>query len=166
MHKKKKDSFINKVAAYIVELFTQGLTQEKIALSIAMGICAGSFPVLGLATPMCALLAIVFKLNMGIVQLVNYVAAPLHFMLIPTFLWVGSFLPWNEPLVFDMPALKAMLPHTWVGFLKLLGSYLSGAVVVWLVFMPVATVLLYFVCLLFVKLVLRRKVKSSPNASR
>ncbi len=138
----KKPALI-KITEYIAELFRQGLTPTKIALSIAVGISAGSFPILGFATPMCALFAIIFKLNMGVVQLVNYAAAPIHLTLIPIFLWLSSLLPWNKPLSFDLHTLKSMLPHTWSELIASLSSYLVGAILIWLIFMPIASAILY-----------------------
>ena len=42
----------------ILELLRQGVTPEKIALSLAFGLGLGIFPVLGVSTMLCTLVAI------------------------------------------------------------------------------------------------------------
>ena len=60
----------------ILELLRQGVTPEKIALSLAFGLGLGIFPVLGVSTILCTVAAIVLRLNLPAIQLVNYLAAP------------------------------------------------------------------------------------------
>jgi hypothetical protein len=53
----KRGFFHRRVVAPIVALLTQGITPEKIALSLAFGIVLGIFPVLGSTTVLCAVAA-------------------------------------------------------------------------------------------------------------
>src|SRR5438270_10818558 len=76
----------------IVDLLRQGITPEKIALSLAFGIGLGVFPVLGSTTILCALAAIVFRLNLPSIQLVNYFVYPLQLGLLIPFLRFGEIL--------------------------------------------------------------------------
>ena len=68
----KRGFFHRRVVAPIVALLTQGITPEKIALSLAFGIVLGIFPVLGSTTVLCAAAALVFGLNLPAIQLVNW----------------------------------------------------------------------------------------------
>lgn len=61
----------------ILALLRQGVTPEKIAISIVLGVILGVFPVLGATTLLCAGAAILFRLNLPAIQLVNYVMYPL-----------------------------------------------------------------------------------------
>ena len=74
----------------VLELLRQGVTPEKIALSLAFGLALGIFPVLGLSTVLCTVVAIVLRLNLPAIQLVNYLASPLQLALIIPFVRVGE----------------------------------------------------------------------------
>jgi len=53
----KEGFFRRRIARPIVELLRQGVTPEKMALSLALGVALGVFPVLGTTTALCALVA-------------------------------------------------------------------------------------------------------------
>jgi uncharacterized protein (DUF2062 family) len=74
----------------ILDLLRQGVTPEKLALSLAFGLGVGIFPVLGVSTVLCTLIAIVLRLNLPAIQLVNYLASPLQLALIIPFVRVGE----------------------------------------------------------------------------
>ena len=74
----------------ILQLLTQGITPEKIALSLAFGIMLGVFPVLGTTSLLCLIAALVFRLNLAAVQLVNLLVNPLWFALLIPFVRVGE----------------------------------------------------------------------------
>jgi uncharacterized protein (DUF2062 family) len=76
----------------ILELLRQGVTPEKIALSLAFGLGIGIFPVLGVSTVLCTAVAIVLRLNLPAIQLVNYLASPAQIALIIPFVRVGEHL--------------------------------------------------------------------------
>src|SRR5438046_264647 len=88
----KQSFFYRKVILPIIDLMRQGITPEKIALSLAFGIGLGVFPVLGSTTILCALAAIVFRLNLPSIQLVNYFVYPLQLGLLIPFLRFGEIL--------------------------------------------------------------------------
>jgi uncharacterized protein (DUF2062 family) len=76
----------------VLDLLRQGVTPEKLALSLAFGLIVGIFPVLGVSTVLCTVLAIVLRLNLPAIQLVNYLASPLQLALIIPFVRVGEHL--------------------------------------------------------------------------
>lgn len=69
----------------ILTLLRQGITPEKIALSLAFGIGLGIFPVLGVATILCTVIALALRLNLAAIQIVNYLASPVQLLLIIPF---------------------------------------------------------------------------------
>src|SRR6202521_464308 len=79
-----------KIFLPIVDLLRQGITPEKIALSIALGAVLGIFPVLGATTILCAAAALVLRLNLPAIQLVNFLIYPLQLILLLPFLQAGS----------------------------------------------------------------------------
>ncbi len=68
----RQDFIYRRLVQPVVALLTQGVTPEKIALSLAMGIGLGIFPVLGSTTLLCAAAAIIFRLNLPAIQLINF----------------------------------------------------------------------------------------------
>jgi uncharacterized protein (DUF2062 family) len=76
----------------ILSLLRQGVTPEKLALSLAFGMGLGILPVLGLSTVLCTVAAVSLRLNLPAIQLVNYLAAPLQLALIIPFVRVGEHL--------------------------------------------------------------------------
>jgi uncharacterized protein (DUF2062 family) len=87
-----KDFLKRRLVAPVLELLRQGVTPEKIALSLAFGCGFGIFPVLGVSTILCTLVAIVLRLNLPAIQLVNWLAGPLQLALIIPFVRVGEHL--------------------------------------------------------------------------
>jgi len=81
-----------KLVLPIIDLLRQGITPEKIAQSVAFGIVLGVFPVLGSTTILCALAAIVFRLNLPAIQLVNYFVYPIQLALLIPFIRFGEIL--------------------------------------------------------------------------
>ena len=59
-----------------------GLSPEAIALVFALGLVLGVFPVFGLPTVLCTLAALVFRINLPAIQLVNQVSSPLQYALL------------------------------------------------------------------------------------
>jgi len=79
-----------KIFLPIVDLLRQGITPEKIALSIALGAVLGIFPVLGSTTILCAAAAFILRLNLPAIQVVNFLIYPVQLILFLPFLQVGS----------------------------------------------------------------------------
>ena len=84
--------FRRRVVEPILDLLRQGVTPGKIALSLAFGIGIGIFPVLGVSTVLCTVIAIALKLNLPAIQLVNYLASPVQLALIIPFVRIGEHL--------------------------------------------------------------------------
>lgn len=76
----------------VITLLRQGASPEKIALTIALGIVLGVTPVLGSTTFLCGLAAILLRLNLPAIQLVNALVYPLQFILLIPFYRIGAWL--------------------------------------------------------------------------
>ena len=58
-----------RVVALIIAQFTQGVTAQKMALTIALGITLGVFPIVGATTTLCAIVGVWLRLNQPVIQL-------------------------------------------------------------------------------------------------
>lgn len=160
----KLEFFHRRVVAPIVALLTQGITPEKIALSLAFGIVLGIFPVLGSTTVLCAVAALVFGLNLPAIQLVNYLIYPMQLFLLVPFIRMGEKLFRVAPLPLSLGQILTMvrtdLPHA----VATLWRTEVHAISAWLLIGPVAICLLYFL----LSRALRRVAASSglrPNTA-
>jgi uncharacterized protein (DUF2062 family) len=141
----KQGFLYRSVIAPIVALLIQGITPEQIALSLSFGIILGVFPVLGSTTLLCAAAAIIFRLNLPSIQLVNFLVYPLQILLLLPLIRVGEFLFRAAPLRLSVPQMLAMahtsLPHA----VAVLWRAALHGVSAWLLLAPPALCLLYFI---------------------
>jgi uncharacterized protein (DUF2062 family) len=70
---------------------------EAIALCVAVGLVLGVCPVYGCPTILCALAAILFRVNLPAIQFVNYLASPLQLILLVPFVRLGGWLFRGDP---------------------------------------------------------------------
>ena len=127
----------------ILDLLTQGITPEKIALSIAFGLVLGMFPALGWSTLLCLVLALWLKLNVPAMQLVNYLSYPLQLALLVPFLRAGEFLFRAPRLAISLPQILAMVKaNVWHAITSLWAATMH-AIVAWALVAPVAVWVIY-----------------------
>ena len=92
-------------------LIAAGEPVSKTAWTIALGFAVGMFPLLGLTTIACVLLATTLRLKQSAIQLGNYAALPFQIILLIPFLRLGERITHAERFVFDPPALLKGFPH-------------------------------------------------------
>ena len=70
--------FNQKLARPLVGFLKQGITPRKLALTVALGFVIGLFPSLGITSILCILLALILRLNVPAILLINFFAYPLQ----------------------------------------------------------------------------------------
>jgi uncharacterized protein (DUF2062 family) len=133
-----------KIFLPIVDLLRQGITPEKIALSIALGAVLGIFPVLGSTTILCAAAAFVFRLNLPAIQLVNFLIYPLQLILFLPFLQAGSRITGAAPVTLSMKEVFGMIKSDPWSLIKMLWTASLGAIAIWMVISPLVVAAVYF----------------------
>ncbi len=129
----------------ILDLLTQGITPEKIALSLAIGIAFGVFPMLGTTTLLCTLIAVPLRLNLPAIQLVNYLMYPAQIALLIPFIRLGEWLWSAPPLPLSLSQILAMVrADAWHAITVLWHSTML-AVSAWILAAPVF-VAIFYVC--------------------
>lgn len=124
----------------------QGMTPRKLALTCAFGVVIGIFPIFGTTTLLCLGVAILFRLNIPIIQLVNYLIAPLQLILILPFIKIGTFLFGLDPFPFTADQLLSMFRNDFWLVLKEAGIALAIGVGVWTMLSIPLFFLLFFMC--------------------
>ena len=116
---------------------------KKIALCIALGVALGIFPVLGATTILCTIAALVLRLNLPAIQVVNYLVYPLQIVLLAPFYGAGSWLfgdrSWSKIGENYIDLLKS---DFW-GSLATFWDLTLYAVFIWLIISPLLILLLY-----------------------
>lgn len=128
----------------IVGLLKQGMTPEKIAFCLALGIVLGIFPVLGSTTLLCALAAFLFRLNLPAIQIVNYLVYPIQLALLLPFYRAGEWL-FNAPrFPLSLEEILALIEKDIFEAVALLWNSTMYAVAAWTIIAPAVVILLYY----------------------
>ena len=139
-----------------IQLLRQGVSPEKIALTIALGIILGVTPVLGSTLLLCTLAAIVLRLNLPAIQLVNGAVYPLQFILLIPFYRLGAWMFGADASTISLQGVAALI-RTGVGHaVRTLWVVTMHALVAWLALGAVASAILYAVLLPLLRQLWRR----------
>jgi uncharacterized protein (DUF2062 family) len=115
----------------VLNLLRQGMTPREIAWTLALGSALGVFPVLGTTTILCALTSILFKLNLPLMLVANYLVYPLQFILLLPFYRLGGWF-FNASLPsLSLSQVLQTLRHDPFASLSLLGGLTWHAVAAW-----------------------------------
>jgi uncharacterized protein (DUF2062 family) len=124
---KTLESTKRKVAVWL----RQGISPGRLALTLALGFAIGCFPVVGIPTALCALLAVAFGLNLPAIQAANYVVMPLQVALIVPFVRLGGRLfAFGPHPAFDA---RALLHSSPLVAISQMGDLAAEAMLAWLV---------------------------------
>jgi uncharacterized protein (DUF2062 family) len=121
----------------------QGVTPRELALSVALGSTFGLVPVLGISTALCAVVALLLRLNMPAIQLVNYLLTPLQLMLIIPLLRFGEMLTGASPFPVTLGSGLELLSQGVVHAVQVLAAAIAHATLGWLVLAPLVAIALY-----------------------
>jgi uncharacterized protein (DUF2062 family) len=136
-----------RVVGLITAQFLQGITPAKIALTIALGLNLGVFPILGATTMLCATAGLWLKLNQPVIQLVNWLASPLQLLLILVFVRIGEWLMRAPHLNLSVPELIRKFHESPAHFFREFGMTGVHGIVAWLLIAPILTVAIYLALL-------------------
>ena len=124
-----KDRFLDPVLNFL----KQGVTPQKLAVAMALGMAIGVFPVLGVTTGICALVALTFRTNMAVTQLANYLVYPLQILLIIPLAKLGSWVLSVDPIPYSLDEIIEVFKS---GFFEALNTFsltLLTAVTGWMI---------------------------------
>jgi uncharacterized protein (DUF2062 family) len=131
-----------RVIDVITAQFRQGITPEKIALTVALGGVLAVFPILGSTTPLCALAALWLRLNQPLIQLVNYLCYPLQLLLLIPLYRAGEWL--GAPhLTLSIPQMFARFKAGPLQFIADFATVALGGVGAWCLTAPLVAMVIY-----------------------
>ena len=129
----------------ILDLLRQGITPEKIALSIALGITLGVTPVIGSTSILCFVAALLLGLNLPAIQLVNYFVYPLQLALLIPFLQTGTHIFGGSAVDFSLGQIFHLIRTDVWRALAILWTATLRAMLLWLIASPIVAAAIYFV---------------------
>ena len=141
----------NRLLNTLYEFLKQGISPQELALAVALGVTIGMFPVQGTTTLICILVSLVFRLNIVVIQLANYLSIPLMMVMLVPFYTIGHHLFSRSPFTWNLEQLMLLFKHDFVGALTQLSWSIGYAVLTWLILAPLATVIIYFIALRILK---------------
>ncbi len=130
----------------IVEQLTQGGSPRKIALTLALGVALGVFPIIGATTLLCVIVGAALKVNQPVIQAANWAAAGAQLPLILLFVRVGESVVGAEPMPVVPSELVAAFHASPSAFLRRFGVSGLHGILGWALLAPV-TVAAAFACL-------------------
>jgi uncharacterized protein (DUF2062 family) len=156
-----KAFFAKKVRQPLTDLLRQGLTPEKLACAMALGLTIGMLPCPWGPTILCAIAAHLLRINHVAIQVANYLAWPFQIALIIPFFWIGQKLfPFGEPLSLENLSFSSLQQP-----LDSLGLFLAAdvkAVVAWLLLSPLLYLFVYFLAIpIFTRLMKKHPATAS-----
>ncbi len=148
----------------VIAQLTQGITPEKIALTIAVGSACALFPILGTTTLLCFLAALLLRLNQPITQLINQAFWPVHVPAIFGCIRLGEWIFHVPHASFNIRHMRELLWDHPAQFLHDYGATAVQAVVAWAVLAPIYITLVYFLSLTLIREIIRLKAAAKPAA--
>jgi uncharacterized protein (DUF2062 family) len=131
----------------VTRQLTQGVTPQKVSLSLAVGSALALFPILGTTTTLCIIAGVALGLNQPIIQGVNALCTFVYFPLIYAFLRLGDTITRSPRSSLDIPVMISTFTHHPRDFLGQFGVTALHAILGWVVVAPVWIPLVYFVAL-------------------
>ena len=159
-----KEGFIKRrLIRPILDLLRQGVTPEKIALSVAFGAVLGVIPVLGWSTTLCAIASIVLRINLPAIQIVNYFVYPAQIaLLVPFFRWGEKLFRAPHFPISVLQIYGLFHAGAWIA-IKLLWTTIWHAIVVWGIVAPVFVGLIYLIVVPLLRRAMRMQTMNMPG---
>jgi uncharacterized protein (DUF2062 family) len=143
--------FNNKYIKPVKKLLIQGTSPKLLALGIAGAFVIGLFPVLGSTTILCAIFAFTFRLNLPLVQLINFSVYPLQLIMLVPFMKIGEILFRFEKLKYGFNDIVELVSKDTLHAIAVLWNVTIQAIGAWLIIAPVMAIILYTILFMILK---------------
>ncbi len=122
----------------------QGLTPDRLALTLALGVACGLVPMPGMTTLLATTLAWRLRLNVAAMLLLGHLLTPLQVLLfVPFFRWGAHLFHHAAAASLSLPQIQHQFLHPTAAGVGLLWRASLGALLIWAVAMVPLIFLLY-----------------------
>ena len=125
-----------RVAEPLLRHLQLGLSPERLALAVAIGVVVGNIPIFGTSTLLCAAIALAFGLNQPAIQIAQAAMAPTQLLLIIPFVRMGEWLLRAPHRAISIKAALAFAAHDSGQAAVVLRDALLRAIVAWALVRP------------------------------
>jgi uncharacterized protein (DUF2062 family) len=146
-----REFFRTKIVVPILNLLKQGITPEKIALCIALGVMFGVFPVIGSTMILCTIASLSLKLNLPLIQIISYLVYPLQFLFLIPFIRFGEWVLNVAPFPISIEALVEMIKTDIVQTIITFWDATMHGILGWFIISACMIPLIYFLFLPILK---------------
>ncbi|MFC2135514.1 DUF2062 domain-containing protein [Bacteroidota bacterium] len=160
---KIKSAVNSKYLAPIKKLLMQGSSPKAIAFGLAAALVLGLFPVIGSTTILITLFALVFRLNLPLMQLVNYTIFPLQIIVIVPLMKLGEIIFGFEKLSYTASEIAALVSEDMLNAIELLWNVTMQAIGAWLIVAPLIALTFFYLLFPVIK---KMKMKIATIQSR
>jgi len=161
----KDGFFYRKLVRPLLDLLRQGVTPEKIALSVAFGAALGVFPAIGWTTALCAIAALVLRLNLPAIQIVNYFMYPVQLALLLPFFRLGEKLFAAKHVPLSTSQIFQLIHNGVWNAIRFLWTTTWHAIVVWAILAPAFVAIVYALLTPLLRRALRRQIQALPEVA-
>jgi uncharacterized protein (DUF2062 family) len=133
----------SKIVEPLLALLKQGVSPNRLALSVALGIVIGNIPIIGVSTIVCTAIALVFRLNLAAIQITQAAMAPSQILLIIPFVRLGEWILRVPPRPVSIKEGLALLAQGAGYAIVALWDSILHASLAWVIVAPFAVFLLY-----------------------
>jgi uncharacterized protein (DUF2062 family) len=148
-----------RLLAPLLVVLNQGATPKRLALSAAVGVAVGLFPIFGTTTVMCVGVSLLLRLNQAASQLANHLMYPVQIPLILVFIRLGERLVGAPPVPFSPARLAAEFQEGPLLFLERFGETALHGVLGWAVVAPLVVGAVYLVLYPILKAMAARRTR-------
>lgn len=131
----------------LIGLLKQGITPEKLALTVALGSLLGTIPVLGTTTFLCTVAALSLRLNLPAIYLVNYAVYPLQLAFFIPFIKIGSAIIGGPEVTITVAEIIHLADENFFEMMHTLWLANLFGIIVWLALGIPISFIIYFVFL-------------------
>ena len=127
----------------LLGLLRAGISPDRLALCVAIGVVVGNIPILGTSTVLCTVIALLFRLNLPAMQLVQAAMAPTQLLLIIPYVRLGEWILQVPPQPLSIKAGMALMAAGIGNAVVTLWDAILHAGLAFLIVGPLATYALY-----------------------
>jgi uncharacterized protein (DUF2062 family) len=138
-----KDWLQRRIVDPLRTLLLQGVAPDRLALCVAIGVVVGNIPILGISTVLCTGIALVFRLNLPAIQVVQAAMAPTQLLLIIPFVRLGEWLVRAPRQALSIHAGLALMAQGVGHAVVVLWDAIVHAGIAWLLVAPSAIVVFH-----------------------
>jgi uncharacterized protein (DUF2062 family) len=138
-----KDWLQRRIVDPLRALLLQGISSDRLAMCVAIGVVVGNIPILGISTILCTGIALVFRLNLAAIQVVQAAMAPTQLLLIIPFVRLGESLLRAPHQAVSIDAGRALTAQGVGRAVTVLWDAIVHAGIAWLLVAPLAIVVFY-----------------------